>query len=60
MELDDEKHLSYVVWWTEKVKDVSWEEAFKRYDYYIQHGPSPFAFDFKSAFDEKGNTYVLK
>ncbi|THE13026.1 DUF3291 domain-containing protein [Bacillus timonensis] len=59
MEPDHEKHLSYVVWWTEKVKDVSWEEAFKRYDYYIQHGPSPFAFDFKHAFDEKGDTCVL-
>lgn len=55
-----EKHLSYVVWWTEKVKDVSWEEAFRRYNYYIQHGSTPFAFDYKHAFDEKGETFLIK
>ena len=60
MEPYQEKHLSYVVWWTEKQKDVSWEEAFKRYNYYIQHGPTPFAFDFKHAFDEKGEKYLIK
>lgn len=60
MEPYEEKHLSYVVWWTEKVKDVSWEEAFKRYSYYIQLGPTPFAFDFKHAFNEKGETCILK
>ncbi|ALC91726.1 hypothetical protein AM500_19520 [Bacillus sp. FJAT-18017] len=55
-----EKHFPYVVWWSENVKDVSWEEAFKRYNYYLQHGSTPFAFDFKHAFDEKGETYKLK
>jgi hypothetical protein len=60
MEPYEEKHLSYVVWWTETVKDVSWEEAFKRYSYYIQLGPTPFAFDFKDAFNEKGEACVLK
>jgi len=60
MEPYQEKHLSYVVWWTDKVKDVSWEEAFKRYNYYIQHGPTPFAFDFKHAFDEKGESCMVK
>jgi len=54
------KHQSYVVWWTDKLKDVSWDEAFKRYDYYIQNGSTPFAFDFKNAFDEKGETYLVK
>ncbi|MDR7079885.1 hypothetical protein J2Y03_004943 [Neobacillus niacini] len=54
-----EKQPTYVVWWTEKVKDVSWEEAFRRYNYYIQHGPTPFAFDFKHAFDEKGEMYLI-
>jgi len=51
---------NYVVWWTEKVTDVSWKEAFKRYDFYIQHGPAPFAFDFKSTFDEFGEKILLK
>lgn len=60
MEPYQEKHLSYVVWWTEKINDVSWEEASKRYNYYIEHGPTPFAFDFKQAFDEKGETCLLK
>ncbi|NWQ43431.1 DUF3291 domain-containing protein [Bacillus sp. EB106-08-02-XG196] len=55
-----EKHLSYVVWWTEKVKDVSWQEAFKRYNFYLKHGPTSFAFDFKHTFDEKGEKYVIK
>ncbi|MEH7386418.1 DUF3291 domain-containing protein [Bacillus sp. JJ1521] len=59
MEPYEEKHLSYVIWWTEKAKDVTWEEAFKRYNFYIQQGPSPFAFDFKNAYDEKGETCVL-
>ncbi|TQR21030.1 DUF3291 domain-containing protein [Psychrobacillus vulpis] len=60
MESYQEKHLSYVVWWTDKVKDVSWEEAFKRYSYYIQNGPTPFAFDFNHAFDEKGEKCLVK
>jgi Domain of unknown function (DUF3291) len=60
MEPYKEKHLSYVVWWAEELKDVSWEEAFKRYNHYIQDGPTPFAFDFKHAFDEKGETCLVK
>jgi hypothetical protein len=53
------KRPTYVVWWSEQVKDVSWEEAFKRYNYYIQHGPTPYAFDLKQAFDESGETLRL-
>lgn len=30
MEPYQEKHLSYVMWWTKELKDVSWEEAFRR------------------------------
>ncbi|QIZ09137.1 DUF3291 domain-containing protein [Priestia megaterium] len=60
IETHQEKQPTYVVWWTEKVKDVSWEEAFKRYNYYIQHGPTPFAFDYKHAFDEVGETFLVK
>lgn len=54
-----DKHLSYVVWWIERVRDVSWEEAFRRYNNYITHGPTSFAFDFKHAFDEKGETFLF-
>ncbi|MED4204922.1 DUF3291 domain-containing protein [Neobacillus mesonae] len=60
IEPHQENEPAYVVWWTEKVNDVSWEEAFKRYNYYIQHGPTPFAFDFKHAFDEFGETFLAK
>jgi hypothetical protein len=55
-----ERQPNYVVWWTEKLSDVSWKEAFKRYDFYIQHGPDPFAFDFKHAFDECGQSVSIK
>lgn len=60
MEPYQEKHLSYVMWWTENLRDVSWEEAFKRYNHYIKNGSTPFAFDFKQAFDEKGETCSVK
>ncbi|WML58536.1 DUF3291 domain-containing protein [Neobacillus sp. PS2-9] len=59
IEPHQEKQPTYVVWWTEMVKDVSWEEAFKRYNHYIQHGPTPFAFDYKHAFDECGKTLLV-
>jgi len=55
-----EKHLPYVLWWSERVSDVSWNEAFKRYNYYIQQGPTPYAFDFKHAFDDKGEICMVK
>ncbi|WP_423799955.1 DUF3291 domain-containing protein [Neobacillus sp. SAB-20_R2A] len=60
MEPYQERHLSYVVWWVEKQWDVSWKEAFKRYSHYIQNGPTPYAFDFGQAFDDKGETCLLK
>jgi Domain of unknown function (DUF3291) len=59
METYEEKHLPYIVWWTETVNEVSWEVAFERYNHYLEHGPTPMAFDFKHAFDEKGETLVL-
>ncbi len=55
-----DKQPTYVLWWTEMVKDVSWKEAFSRYNYYLQNGPTPAAFDFKQAFDEAGETFLLK
>jgi hypothetical protein len=55
-----ERQPNYVVWWTEKLTDVSWKEAFKRYDFYIQNGPGSFAFDFKHPFDEFGEKSLLR
>ncbi|OIK10749.1 hypothetical protein BIV60_19960 [Bacillus sp. MUM 116] len=60
IEPHQEKQPTYVVWWTEAVMDVSWEEAFKRYNYFIQHGSTPYAFDYKHAFDESGETFSFK
>lgn len=55
-----DKQPTYVLWWTENVNDVSWEEASKRYSYYLQHGSTPFAFDFKQAFDDSGETFLFQ
>ncbi|MEH7442077.1 DUF3291 domain-containing protein [Bacillus sp. JJ1122] len=55
----EERNPNYIVWWTDKVTDVSWKEAFKRYDLYLKHGPGPLAFDFKHVFDENGKKTVL-
>lgn len=60
MESDQENHLSYVMWWIENPGDVTWEGAFGRYRHFIQHGSTPFAFDFKKAFDEDGKPCSLK
>lgn len=60
IEPHQEKQPTYVVWWAEKVRDVSWREAFKRYDNYIKHGPTPYAFDYKHAFNEVGETFSFK
>ncbi|MGA5690836.1 DUF3291 domain-containing protein [Cytobacillus pseudoceanisediminis] len=55
-----ERQPNYVVWWTDMLSDVSWKEAFKRYDSYIQHGPDSSAFDFRHAFDQFGDLILLK
>ena len=60
MEPYSEKHLSYVIWWTDKLDEVSWQEAFKRYNHYIENGPTAFAFDYKHAFDDQGKVIKFK
>ncbi|MFE4522962.1 DUF3291 domain-containing protein [Cytobacillus firmus] len=55
-----ERQPNYVIWWSDMLSNVSWKEAFKRYDSYIQHGPDSFAFDFKHPFDEFGEPAALK
>ncbi|XXM70813.1 DUF3291 domain-containing protein [Lysinibacillus sphaericus] len=60
MEPDQGIHLSYVMWWTERAGDVTWEEAFNRYCHFIQHGATPFAFDFKHTFDDQGEVVKIK
>jgi hypothetical protein len=60
IEPHQDKQPTYVMWWTENSKAVSWEEAFRRYNYYIQHGSTPFGFDFKLAFNEVGEKCLVK
>lgn len=55
-----ERQPNYVVWWSEKLTDVSWKKAFKRYGHFLQHGPGPYAFDFKQASDESGKETLIK
>lgn len=60
MEPYQDHHTSYVVWWTGSAKEVTWKEAFDRYDYYLKHGSTPYVFDLKCAYDDKGDPCMLK
>ena len=44
----------YAAWWIEDGKFPSWAEAVARHGHLHDHGPSPFAFTFKRAFDDAG------
>ncbi|SEC26600.1 protein of unknown function [Rhizobiales bacterium GAS191] len=45
----------YVLWWLEASEVLDWAQGVLRHEYLHDHGASPFAFDFKSPFDEIGN-----
>jgi hypothetical protein len=44
-----------VAWWVEDDHIPTLEEAAERHNHYCQFGPTPTAFDFKTAFDAHGN-----
>jgi hypothetical protein len=46
---------TYVAWWIEDDETPTWGDAFARLEYIHDHGPSPYAFNFKQAFDGDGN-----
>lgn len=48
-------HPTYVAWWVDDESPVNWQEASARLDHLAQHGSTPHAFDFKTAFDCEGN-----
>ena len=50
----------YVAWWIEdNDQPPTWSEAGRRLTYLSEHGPSPKAFNFKSAFDSGGSSVKL-
>ena len=42
----------YVLWWVEWDHTPTWDEAVVRHEFLHDHKASPFAFDFKTCFDE--------
>jgi len=46
---------AYIAWWIGDDEETSYEDAIRRFEYYLEHGNSPVAFTFKSPFDAEGN-----
>jgi hypothetical protein len=44
----------YALWWIEPGRGPSWDEAVVRHEHLHDHGASPYAFDFKTPFDQNG------
>lgn len=44
----------YVLWWVEDGRRPDWREAVDRFEDLISHGPTPWAFTFKAAYDPAG------
>lgn len=44
----------YVLWWVESAHRPDWHEAVERHEYLFDHGPTAFAFTFKSPFTPEG------
>jgi hypothetical protein len=48
------KFPGYALWWVSADETPHWRHATTRLEHLHDHGPSPFAFDFKTAFDAEG------
>jgi len=46
----------FVAWWVGAAHQPTWPEACARLEHLHDHGPTPTAFSFKSAFDVEGNS----
>ena len=46
---------AFAMWWVGDDDTPTWQEASDRLEYLHDHGPSPRAFKFSSAFDAQGN-----
>lgn len=53
------KFPTYLAWWMNADDSLNWAQACERMDHLHENGPTPFAFNFSSAFDEEGNSYSL-
>ncbi len=49
----------YVCWWQAEGERPTWAEAIIRHEHLHDHGPTPFAFDFKTPFDASGASVTL-
>lgn len=49
----------YVLWWVDHDHTPTWREAVVKHEFLHDHGASPFAFDFKSPFDESGDKTIV-
>ena len=49
----------YVLWWADPDRVPTWAEGVERLEHMHDHGVSPYAFDFKTPFDEAGCPTVV-
>ncbi len=49
----------YALWWVDENHQPDWAEAVVRHEHLHDHGPSPFAFTFKQAFDAGGKPTII-
>jgi hypothetical protein len=55
----DTEAPTYAAWWVEDGHPVTWAEASERLDHLHENGPTPYAFDFTTAFDASGRRVKL-
>ena len=48
-----------VLWWVTEGSHPTWADAVVRHEHLHDHGPSPFAFNFKNAFDSEGHAIEI-
>lgn len=51
---------TYVAWWVTDDHTPSWDEACTRIEHLHEHGPTPYAFDFRTPFDADGRPVSLE
>ncbi len=49
----------YVLWWIKVGENPAWADGVARHEHLHDHGPSAFAFNFKNAFDWRGQAVEL-
>ncbi|MBS1718558.1 MAG: DUF3291 domain-containing protein [Armatimonadetes bacterium] len=50
---------TYVAWWIADGEEPSFAQAAEKFDYLHEHGPTPEAFNFRTAFAPDGSPYQL-